>query len=207
MPLINQYENIFNSVVSETNRPDLVSETNLAISNGVIHFHNLDNWPLDAVELNPVYSYNEDSQTIVIDKCDQLPRYKKLATDSNDCAGTVTGVYINELCCPIVERTTNFAYRRCQYGFYEDALFITIKNNFIMSSSDTLTIAYYQHPLVDPIENLESWIASMYPQYIWTYAARQVQRAIGNNQQALSLGEEIVSFEDNLLKMHLPDQQ
>lgn len=205
MPLINQYQNIFDRVVEETNRPDLQAEINLAISNAAIHFHNIDDWPYDVVSVTPTYTLNQDTQTVSIDKCDQLPRYKKLALTRSHCAGSVTGVYINGRSCPATDNTTNFANRRCSIGFYEDALFLSIKTGFV-TSSDVIEIDYYQHPLLSPITSLDSWIASMYPQYLWTYAARQVLRAIGNNQQAVTLGEELAAFENNLLSMHLPDQ-
>lgn len=195
------YDSIFASIVAETNRPDLVAEINVGIANALVFFHGLDFWPYDVVRVAPAYTI-EDGIVIIV-KADELPRYKKLVENLDACGRTVTGVFINGQCYPARNTTGSFSTRRCEIGFYEDANNITIVTGLDDNYINTLEIEYYQHPLLNPLVDLESWIASQYPQYVISFGVKHVQGLIGNSKQSVVTDKEVVAFTNNLLSNHL----
>lgn len=169
-------------IITHTNRPDLESEMNLAISKALreIHYSSFFWW--DKVEgtvtLDPVNQLN-----YVIDLPCRFRKFKYLNLDA--------------------DRTRTLGYLDPN-GIFDDSVYTRMKNFYYLGGSvynvrfsaaaTTLYYGYYQIPSL-----ADSWVANNHPEELAALAAAIVLGPMeGEDEKAARLKEEAKIFKDQL---------
>jgi hypothetical protein len=163
------YTDIFDGVVAWTNRPSLVAETNLAIRQAVRTAHRAGTFPKDLCTLPLTVSTDQVQQ---IDLSSVAPDLRAIAR-----------VFPTDL---------DYEYKEVQVldlfdndGYARTDVFWLIGTNLMVRAAapySALSISYYRHPVLAPIENLSSWIAIEHQDLIILWAAATVLTFIGEQE-------------------------
>lgn len=187
------YTDIRDGVFEFTNRTDLTAETDAAIRQAVRTAHKAGSFWRDLVELNLTgQDTTEALQTI--DLSVSAPSFKQLAhigpTDSNV---RYTPVDIKDLLDP-------------EYKVFKTDVCYGMGTNLVIrpaAASEDITMVYWAFPTVSPIADLDSWIASKFPDLIICWASATVLTLIGEQEiktrvEALAKLEYQALIADNL---------
>jgi hypothetical protein len=172
------YDSIYNDVVELTKRPDLDSETVIAVRTATLSIHMRQSFPRDvSTQLaklpNVVYSVALDVQVL-------FPRMRGIST----CR--VTDISFAPLETPRIDVV--------ELGDIYDNEYGTLKDNIAYQAGSSLNVRcnngfygvlleYFQLPLVRR-EQYNSWIAMLAPDVIVVQAAANVFRTNGNEEKA-----------------------
>lgn len=183
-----------------TNRPELVSERNLAIQEATLMLHGIENWWRDLIEQQVNFSASAFAQQIPLAS---LPRFRifkyirkhdPAAIDVYSGTGTgAAGSYFNPVPPDKVLDT---------YGVNKD-------NSYYLSGGggsanavcqlrsytafQYLLIGWYNFPIVSPIEGFQSWIAELYPYAIITQSAWKLKKYITETDAVKALESDIAT--------------
>jgi hypothetical protein len=174
------FNQLFNDVVSKTNRPELVSETNLAIRNALQFVHLVDFWMRDAQE--QLFPFAIPNYVFQMDVTTYFPRFRKIRfIKKYDAAtGTIIDNPENEM------KAVDPAYLFDRYGCQKTNVFYLAGDSLNIRSSSQdggYVISWYTYPQITP-ETMHSWIADMYSAIIVEKAAAEVFRDIGMTDDA-----------------------
>ncbi len=179
------YTDIYDAVIAWTNKPKMVTETNIAIKQALRTAHKAGGFYRDLVEVSLTGQATDALQTIDLSLA--APNYRQLAYVKP------TGV---ELQYDPIEITDLFdADRRYRHDVYYG-----IGTNLMIraaSPSSDLTICYYRYPTVNPIESIDSWIADLHQDLVVLWSSATVLALVGE--------QEIKSRVDQLAKLAYND--
>jgi hypothetical protein len=164
------WQELLDEIYTLTNRPDLVSETNLALRQAVRSAHKSGKYWRDLVEVDVVISVD---QIQTIDLTLFAPRFRGLAylrpteypdlrLDETEITGLLDG--------------DNYAKVNVYWGFGSQ-LKIRAAN-----PTASYTLAYYQYPVVTPVLAFNSWIAEDHDDLLILWAAMTVLGMIGESE-------------------------
>lgn len=179
------YSDIYDGVVTWTNKPKMVAETNLAIRQALRAAHKAGGFYRDLMEVSLTNIATDQLQTI--DLSVAAPGYRQIAYVKP------TG---QELQYEAIEITDLFDADK----YYRSNVYYGIGNNLMVRAAvptSEITLCYYSYPTVSPIENINSWIADLHQDLIVLWAATTVLSLIGE--------QEIKSRVDVLAKMAYAD--
>lgn len=169
-------------VYTLTNRPDLVSETNVAIRKAIYKFHGADTFKRDIktfrlqMSLYTPLAPDDYRWQIPLTTFPQFRRPKYLTTPLTSTA-IVTVFYE-------VAADRLFDTYRCEYlnYFFIAGSTLVIKS---VQSPDYLDLTYYAYPIVPSVttDTITSWIADQYPDAIIEEAAGTVFKMIGKDDE------------------------
>jgi hypothetical protein len=162
-----------------TGRPDLVSETKLALRKATIKFHEKDFWLQDKKQVPVVVSATGLTGRYTIDLSDgvAIPRFRAaygLRQRNTDGTLGITFTALTE-----DEIFDHYKVEKTDY-FYRVGMALNIKSCRALSSA---ILSYYQFPNVQEA-TYSSWIATTYPEYIAEEAAAAVFKIIGKDDEA-----------------------
>lgn len=182
------YTEVYNAVVGLTARPDLVTETKLAIQAATLRAHNSDYYTRDMQEgmlVFPAYQYSQQIEvTQALGKFRNLKYVRKYDPSGvNPQTGLATGL-AGEL-FQILDPEDVFD----SYGLEKENI-ATLAGNYLSLKSSTGTFAYaiagwYTNPTISPLTDADyrSWIAVDYPFAIIYEAAGVVFKTIGRDTE------------------------
>lgn len=182
-----------------TNRPDLVSETKVALRKAIFKCHSADTFKRDLtiqrlqMSLYPVLEPGSFRWNIALT---EFPRFRRpkflryppeLSTPLQTPAPLIdypTGAVWTREFTEIAADNLFDSYRseRSNY-FYIAGSTITIKSSF---GIDYLDFGYYQYPLIPALstDNIMSWICDQYPDAVIEEAAGTVFKMIGKDDES-----------------------
>lgn len=170
---------LISDVYTITNRPDLVSETSLAVRTATLKLHQTDYFPKDLREEGLVFDTSQRIQSLEYRTI--FPRFRAIKYfRRTDSAGTPSGPDFSVL------EADNMLDG---YGTYkEDILYLAGEYLRIRSSAEFkyAMIGIYQNPDV-AVASFSSWIASDHPFAIVYEAAMQIVSMIGLKEDAAML--------------------
>lgn len=197
------FTDIRDSVIAHTNRPDLVVEMKVFIRKAVMKFHLFETFKRDLARTQlDMTLYPSDTFRWEFDLSTSLfPRYRKYYSLrvppqlSPVYPGTVNfplqslpgyfGLPVTGVFDPVnpVDILDSYNLEKPNY-FFQTGMILTVKGSF---QPQALDFWYYQYPLVADLGgnllNIDSWIASQFPDAIAEEAAAQIFKIIGKDEE------------------------
>ena len=164
------YEELLQGVVTNTNRPELLAETKLAIRRATIRMHNLDYFLGDITEGKLTI---KPSMQPRISLSDFGIRFRKFAAIYPVIDGEV-GKQLTKIDPEI------FQSARGKAGYYTLGGTLVIQNCGVIQG---IVFQYYTSPVTSE-ESYNSWIASKHPFAIIDEASAAVFASVGNAEKA-----------------------
>lgn len=184
------FSQLMDDVITKTNRPELVAETQLAIRNALQFVHLQDFWQRDAVE--QLFTFPAANYVFQLDVSAQFTRFRKIRYIKKYDANN--GVIIDNPENEFKEADPSRLFDRygCQRNniFYLAGTSLNIRSG---SQDSAYIISWYSYPLVLP-ETMQSWIADMYPAIIVEKAVSEVYRSIGMTDDANRLEKYVIEI-------------
>lgn len=186
------FTDLFNDVVSITNRPDLVDQTKLAIRSATLKAHHSDFYPKDLFETgiewsNPALLQSLEYKTVV-----PLWRsFKYLKKYENGVPGKFFQMITPE------ESLDSYSVNR-ENVCYLAGSFIEIRSN---TQDKYMLLGCYVHPTVTEL-NYTSWIAEDHPFAIVYEAAANVFKQTGYDEQ-FAVFRDLKNQEYEILKQEI----
>jgi hypothetical protein len=174
------YDSVFNDVVALTARPDLETETALAIRTATQSMHSRYLWPRDSVV--QLVKFTNATNVVALDIPTLFPRLRGIST--------LQGLDVNF--APVTS-PENFI-EIVELGDIKDPLYGQLKNNIAYIAGTNLNVRsyaaiygvlveYFQLPVLSRDRYL-SWIAQLAPDIIVYKAASIVLSTNGNEEKA-----------------------
>jgi hypothetical protein len=168
------FASIVSDVMTLTNRPDLVNETNLAVKAATLKAHQFDDWIKDFTEASIQFSTADYYQTLDYKQIFPLwrkPRYIR-CSDSSGAQGTILDYIIPE---KVID-----AYGANRVNvFYVAGAEVQIRT---LAQLKYFFVGYYKNPDVTSA-GFSSWIANDHPFAITYEAAAIIFKTIGYDEQ------------------------
>lgn len=179
------YQEIYDRVVTITNRPDLTLETEMAIQSVTTRLHSLDFWRRDHVDQFVIFPSALGEQSFALSTLGRFRIFSYVRkwdpSGLNPSTNANTGWVGAEFAPVEPDKVID------SYGVFEDNKFYISggKANFrSWTPFQHLLIGYYRLPVVSPTEVYSSWIAELWPYAIIYGAAGEVAGDVGNNEVA-----------------------
>ncbi len=192
-------QSIADDVYTITNRPDLVTETTVAIRKAIRKFHGADTFKrdLNSVQLRmadlATTDPNQYRWAIPLDTFPRFRRFDTVAYPMNRVMPT------NQIPAPLVDVAQGFGPKRQfvelgannlfdGYGYEKQNYYFITGNTVNVKSGwyiDYLSFTYYQWPTIPQSTSaeLDSWIAREYPDAIIEEASGAVFKMIGKDDE------------------------
>lgn len=213
------FSELRDTVYTITNRPDLVNETTLALRKALFKFHSADSWKQD---LNMVVltmaSHTPLEQwrwNIPLSTFPRHRRPKNLRIPPQDFRVGMPSSGNALFYPPFNQLSTHGGFQFLTEDNIFDSYLLEKSNYFYMAGASIYIKAsweplkleywYYQNPLFSSTEdpnNISSWIADQFPDYICEEASSAVFKAIGKDDE-VSRYREI--FAENLQLLRMSD--
>lgn len=164
-------QELVEAVVANTNRPDLINETREAIKRATLKMHTVDNFSRD-LQLATINVRNP-GYTAEID-LGHFPQFRRIAKIFTRCGSRLTPMMAAQL----------FSHERlnCDDYYYLRGTVLVVKTSRTVTG---FNIDYLTYPLVNPLEQYNSWIANSVHQYaIVDEATVAIAASIGDNNMA-----------------------
>ena len=174
------YQEIYDEVVALTKRPELATETRIAIQSVTLNHHARDSYKQDLIEDYVIFPSEQNIQEL--DVINGLIRFRAFSYvrrydfSTNQPAG-FAGAYF---------KPQDADHMLDTYGFTESNRYYRAGKNvkfYAQPAFQYLLIGYYSRPLIT-VENFDSWIAREYPYLIIFDAAMKVCNITGNTEAA-----------------------
>ena len=179
-----QYTSIFDQVITWTNKPSLVAETNIAIRNAIRTAHKSGKFWRDLVTVSITGVPIAEVQQIDLSA---YPDFRQLATLESPIA-RMEPVDVLDL-----YDLDGYKKQNVCWGLG------TTLNVRAATPSDTFTLEYFKYPVVNPIEDVATWICDQHEDLIVLWAAATVLTTLGE--------QEIKARVERLAAMALQDLQ
>lgn len=168
-------------VIQITKRPDLATATESAVKAATLKAHQSDYFFNDLIEV--AVEFDEPRFIQTFDPKQVVPRFRQ-AKYIRIWEGDVNG-YAKEFLehIQIEAALDNYGHIRTNV-FYMAGAFLQIRGT---QPVEKVLFGAYQHPLVTPSENLNSWIADEYPWAIVYEAARTIFLQVGYQEQSRAM--------------------
>lgn len=174
------FKQLFDGVISNTNRPNLVAETIQAIQQETLVFHNRGMFRADVREA--VLTSTNGGQLEYKFSIPQNKRIRKILTVR---PLSPSGRYGRNL--PLMGLFDKSADNNCGYSWLNGNLTIRLPY-----AATTFSLMYLEFPNINP-EKYESWIAQTYPHYIVDAATAQIL-TLREKQQAQYYATRVGAF-------------
>jgi hypothetical protein len=178
------------------------------IQRSLAKYHRKEFWQRDIVDSDPILFPAPYAAVQQID-LRNLPRFRKLAymrdydpnatyvDPTNQVKIGVAGVEYDEISLPF--GTDYFGYDK-NYVFYRAGEVVNLRSKGPIKA---VLIGYYVDPLVEPVANINSWIADLYPDLIAADVKVRIFSDIGKDAEAKGARDERMDFEMNLFANNL----
>jgi hypothetical protein len=180
-------------VMSLTNRPDLVGETNLAVQAATLKAHHQDDWIKDLKEYSIAFSTSDYTQSL--DYKEVLPLWRKPRyLRKYDAAGSAVGRFLDYL---EPEQVID------GYGADRQDIFYVAGSNIQIKSSSPLQyilLGAYLNPDIT-VSGFNSWIADDHKFAIIYEAAAIIFKTVGYDEQ-VPIYREMVKEQMQQLRQH-----
>lgn len=176
------FDELFQGVVTNTNRPELELETKQAVRRATIKMHNLDFFLADITEGKLAITPTMQPR---IDIAEFGKHFRKFAAIHPVADGHV-GRALSKI------EPDAFNSNNSTSGYYQLGGTLVIKNCGVVSG---IVFQFYTTPLT-AVDNYNSWIASSHPFAIIDEASKTVLASVGNMEKA--------NFYSNLVGSKLP---
>lgn len=211
MPNSTAYQRVEDSIVDDTQRPDLAeldangsSVIMRRIRRAVLAMHRIDFWRKDFIEQFYVF---ESSGMIQAIDTNLLPRFRSFGY-VRKWDNSLADQYSNSYTPGVLGAPRGGAFTERNpsnlldgYGYDEQDVMYQSGTLVKLNSSipiDRVLIGWFQDPLLDPITASTSWILSNYPDLIAAYAKMRIFKNIGKDDEARSAREE---YADELMRL------
>lgn len=184
-------------VITKTNRPELVAETQLAVRDATKLAHLSDFYLRDSVE--QLFQYNAADFNFRIDTS-VLARYRKIKYIKKFDLDSMVAKEGEDNVIKEVDPTALFD----RFNSLKTNVFYlagTALNLKLSTSERGLLLAWYQYPNTD-VENFFSWIADMYSPAIVDMAAAKIFRDVGMTDDANRLEKYVLEVHYPLIRMN-----
>lgn len=198
------YSDIYDAVVTITNKPALTNEIALAISRATLKEHAAIDYPQDLRLSNVIpltdigtntFKYNLNLTSVITDN---VVRKIKTIREVDD-ASVLSGQY-NILAASAPAYLTTLGYTGLiefeevatdaifdSYGVSRQDIYVRYGDNITLSSArravENIGIVYYAMPKLTTDDTYNSWIAQHYPHVIYEHAAYEIFRMIGKSDE------------------------
>ena len=180
-------------VITLTNRPDLVNETNLAVKAAVLKAHQSDDYIKDFQEVALQFTAPDYYQSL--DYKSVLPYWRKPRyIRKYDASGAGPGVFFTYI---VPEQSMDL------YTVDRTDIFYVAGSNIQLRSSTSfqyILVGYYNNPVVTPA-GFSSWIADDHEFAIVYDAVATIFKTIGYDEQVAAY-RQLVAEQYQLLKQH-----
>ena len=192
-PLTNNFsiEYIIQLVIDDTGRADKLEEIKRRIQRALMHHHLKDYYKKDHIDA--IYVFQTPGQleqvidtTLIINfrNPSYIRKFQTVDVNGNPIAPTTEQGDLKETA---PEKAFD------GYGFDKLNVFYRSGTDIKIRSStpiDQVFMGYYTFPAIEPIANINSWIANEYPTLIAATAKRRIFKDIGKDDEAKSAKEE-----------------
>lgn len=195
------FSEMFDEIVTITNRPDLPTDIETAIRRATLKMHGLEFWKFDLQE--KFVTLPSAAYTFQLSIADNFPNFRQWCyicgfdvTGYDALTNTYTGSRTNKF-SPVDANNLINAYGKQ----INDAYYTAGKNANFRSSvpSTVLLVGYYSRPVITPKIQYESWIAENYPYAIIDEACKGVFKAIGMDDKT-KIFDQMVAEHIQILK-------
>ena len=187
------FASLVTDVITLTNRPDLVNETNLAVKSAVIKAHQSDDYVKDLQDVSVQFTSADYFQTL--DYKSVIPLWRKIRyARKYDAAGGAPGNFLKYI---EPEKVTD------EYGASRTDIFYVAGLNLQIRSKDPLQyllLGVYLNPVTTAV-GFNSWIADDHPFAIIYEAAATIFKTIGYDEQ-VPIYRQMVTEQYQLLRQH-----
>jgi hypothetical protein len=183
---------LISDVYSLTNRPDLVSETALAVKAATLKAHRIDDWIKDFQEKSIQFTTADYYQSFEYKSTFPLwrkPRYVRILTSTGTPSTILTYIEPEKV-------VDNFGANRVDV-FYVAGQEVQIRT---LAQQQYFAVGFYSDPDVTA-SGFSSWIADDYPFAIIYEAAAIIFKTVGFDEQ-VPVYRQMVADEYQLLKQH-----
>ena len=173
------YQQLYKEVIAKTNRPELVAETQLAITQATLRMHSLAWFAKDlaVAQIRFPTAAAGGMNTVAISR--NLMRCRK--------------VYAIE---GAEELDTSEIFKR-ETAALHNVWYVLGDSLVIKSTNQVQTVSWVTTPIVTPVTDYSSWIAVQHPYAIVDEAARIVAELTGRAELAASLARNVGSLAQN----------
>jgi hypothetical protein len=181
---------IIQNVIDDTGRPDKVEEIKRRIQRAVMFHHLKDFYKKDHNDNIYVFLTSDTEQVIdtnLIDRFRQFSYVRKYMTVDQNGNPIQPTTQDGEITAIAPELAFD------GYGFDKTDVMYRSGTDIKIRSANPITqvfIGYFSFPVIEPIENLDSWIANTYPALIVARAKRRIFKDLGKDDEAKSAREE-----------------
>lgn len=203
------YQRIIQYLDDDVGRADLKAAGiyDRRIQRSLAKYHRKEFWQRDIVDSDPII-FPQPSQLQQLD-LRGLPRFRKLAylrdydpsaqsvNSQNQVQYGVAGPHYEEISLPF--GTDYFGYDK-NMVFYRAGEVINMRSRATIRA---VLCGYYVDPLVEPVANINSWIADLYPDLIAADAKSRIFADIGKSGEAKEAQNERAEFELTLFANNL----
>lgn len=185
------YQRIIQLLDDDVGRADLkqAGVYDRRIQRSLAKYHRKEFWQRDIVDSDPVLFPAPQTALQQLD-LRAFPRFRKLAylrdydpnaqyiDSTNQVKIGITGAHYAEISLPF--GTDYFGYDK-DFVFYRAGEVINLRSRGPIKS---VLLGYYTDPLVEPVANVNSWIADLYPDLIVADAKARIFADIGKSSEA-----------------------
>src|SRR5712691_472173 len=181
---------ILQNIVDDTNRPDKIEEIKRRVQRAVMKHHRKDFYKKDHTDAIYIFLTTDKEQVIDTTSLDRFRslsyarKFQTLDIQGNPITPTTEKGELSEVAPELAFDGYGFDKLDVMYRSGSD---IKIRSS---TSLDQLFIGYYQFPIIEPIANLNSWIAVEYPGLIAAEAKARIFKDIGKEDEYKSSREE-----------------
>ncbi len=184
------YTELRDAVYVLTNRPDMVAETQRAIQSATLEIHARDKWARDIIETTITLDTPQQSE-FQLPFGSKFPRMRGTELVICQVYDTTTGTKGNKLeKIAAGDVFDPYGYNRTEV-YYAAGANLSFKVGYAI---DAIAVAYYAYPVVTPIEDYDSWIATEFPHVIYQWAAIKMLASIGKLDASNKLTEHFTTF-------------
>lgn len=180
-------------VQDEIKRPDKAAEVNRRIQNVTLNYHRLDLFARDLQEVVHIFMVVGTPTAANIQQIDRkeypllrriryIRGWNPVQWNSNSITNAVGSFEGNDF-----EQATPGVGTMDGYGYDRDKIWYLAGNQINMRSVvafDRVALGYYADPLVNPVEQLDSWIANEYSSMVALKVASQLYISLGKVEEA-----------------------
>lgn len=165
------FRQLVNNVITVTNRPDLLAETELAVRQVILYYHHLDSFWRD--KLTGVISVSTGRAARHEVPISRFEGFRNAHSVAPYFAG-------NDTCAAPLKRMERMGQHESEYWF------LAGKTLVIKSATPThqFQFTYWKNPTVAPEAAFDSWVADLYPDAVEDAACAKLFEMIRDSNEA-----------------------
>lgn len=202
------YERIISYLDDDINRPDLkvAGVYDRRIQRSLLKFHRKEMWNRDILENTVVFT--DPTQFVQEFDLRKVVRFRHMAyvrqwdpdiinyTTTPPTQGTSVGDFVE---CSPDKMTDYFGYDK-NFVMYRAGEMLRMRSKFPMKA---ILVGFFIDPLLEPVANINSWIADLYPNLIATDVCVRIFKDIGKDEESKGAIVERTELEQTLFANNL----